>query len=332
MLDTNTLKYIKTKKNLLAFSAGGDSTALLFLLKKEQIDFDIAIVDYGVREQSKDEVSYAKSLAKEYNFNCHIFKASKIENNFEAKARELRYKFFYQLISKYKYNNLLTAHHLGDRFEWMLMQFCKGSGCIELSGMQTIEQRDGFKLIRPLLHLDKHELLEFLHNKNIKYFEDESNKDEKYKRNIFRHKYTKPLLKEYLSGIKKSFQYIDEDRNTLTQDIKVHSIDNFTYFKSSGNKRADIFNIDKYIKSNLYLISASERKALKNSKTIILGRKFIVNQEHNFVFIAPYLYNKNAVMTKEFKERMRILRIEPKLRYFLYKHPKALRKVEELLI
>lgn len=145
--------------NLLAFSAGGDSTALLFLLLKHNIKFDIAIVDYELREQSKKEVAYAYELADKYNFKCHLLKASKISSNFEANARKIRYNFFENLIERYKYTNLLTAHHLGDRFEWMLMQFCKGAGCPELTGIKMIELRNNYTLIRPLLHLQKSELL-----------------------------------------------------------------------------------------------------------------------------------------------------------------------------
>ena len=47
---------IKNSKNLLAFSGGVDSSALFFLLLNHKIDFDIAIVNYNTREQSKDEI------------------------------------------------------------------------------------------------------------------------------------------------------------------------------------------------------------------------------------------------------------------------------------
>ena len=50
------LDELKNAKNLLAFSSGTDSTALYFLLKEYEISFDIAIVDYGTRKQSKLEV------------------------------------------------------------------------------------------------------------------------------------------------------------------------------------------------------------------------------------------------------------------------------------
>lgn len=330
MLEDKTLSKLKDKKNLLAFSGGADSTALFFLLLKHDIPFDIAIVDYGIREQSKREVAYAQELAKKHNLRCHLFKAPKIERNFEAKAREIRYGFFEELIKKHGYENLLTAHHLGDRFEWMLMQFCKGAGCAEIAGMQSVQNREFYKLVRPLLHLDKKELLSYLHANEKEYFEDESNLDEDIKRNSFRHNYSLPLLEKYLSGIKKSFEYIDEDRAELIEEIELHSMGDFAYFKSSHNQRADIFAIDKYLKSRLYMLSASEREALKKSPTVIVGRRFIVNQDRGFVFIAPY-EKERVKMDENFKEECRVLKIEPKLRPYLYTHKESFLEVKELL-
>jgi len=174
------LDILKNRKNLLAFSAGGDSTALFFLLLEHKISFDIAIVNYNLREQSKDEIEYAKNLATKYNLKIFIKDVTKIDSNFEANARAIRYDFFNQIIDRYNYDNLLTAHHLADRFEWFLMQFCKGSGCVELAGMKEVEHRKNYTLIRPLLEYDKSELLEYLKSKNIKYFEDEQEYTEKY--------------------------------------------------------------------------------------------------------------------------------------------------------
>ena len=52
----------QTTNNLLAFSGGVDSSALFFILLENNIPFDICIVDYGLREQSKLEVEYAYEL------------------------------------------------------------------------------------------------------------------------------------------------------------------------------------------------------------------------------------------------------------------------------
>ncbi len=330
MLENSSLHSLKDKKNLLAFSGGVDSTALFFLLLEHNIRFDIAIVDYEVREQSKEEVLYAKSLASTYDLECYIHTAKQIQNNFEAKARTIRYDFFEKLIAQHKYENLITAHHLGDRFEWMLMQFCKGAGCAEIAGMTREQKRDSYTLIRPLLHLDKQELLIYLHAEKIHYFEDETNLDEDIKRNEFRHKYSMPLIEKYLNGIKKSFEYLDADKEALIPEITIKNIDDFAYFKSSNNKRTDIYIIDKYLKSIGFMPSAHERELLKNESTSILGRKFLVHQDKGFVFIIPYSKEKD-VMSKEFKEECRVLKIEPKLRTYLFKNTKAFVKIKELI-
>ena len=303
------------RKNLLAFSAGSDSTALLFLLLENAIEFDIAIVDYGVRAESKEEVAYAQALAKKYNFTCHIFTAPKIEKNFEANARELRYRFFESLIKEHFYENLLTAHHLGDRLEWFLMQLCKGAGLYELSGMKAIQRGDGYTLLRPLLHLDKEELLEYLHREKIHYFNDESNRDFRYKRNEFRHNFAHPLLQKHLSGIKKSFEYLDEDVMHFIKDVAIHSCNALSFFKSSGCKRSDAIAIDRHLKSLGHMMSRDERALLGAEKSVVLGRKFVVAEVKEFIFIAPYRPLQGA--NKKFKEEMRLLKIDPKLRGYL---------------
>ena len=330
MLKQSSLHQLKDKKNLLAFSAGVDSSALFFILLQNNIKFDIAIVDYGTRVQSKEEVTYAKDLSSTYHLKCHLLNAEKIQTNFEYRAREIRYDFFEKLIKNHTYENLLTAHHLGDRFEWMLMQFCKGSGCVELAGMTEIQKRENYTLIRPLLHLDKQELLIYLRENSIKYFEDATNQDENIKRNEFRHKYSNPLLQQHLKGIKKSFEYIDKDVTSILIDVELKTLKDFAYFTSSKNIRNDVFHIDKYLKSQKYMMSSSERSKLQTTATLIVGRKFLINQTADFVFIIPYSKNK-LILTSTFKDECRILKIEPKLRSYLAQNPDIFLVIKGLL-
>ena len=53
-------KLNKNKKYLLACSYGPDSMALFNLLIKDNIDFDVAIVNYHLREESNLEVAWLK--------------------------------------------------------------------------------------------------------------------------------------------------------------------------------------------------------------------------------------------------------------------------------
>jgi len=331
MLHNKTKSLLQKSRNLLAFSAGGDSTALFFLLLKHNITFDIAIVDYGIREQSKQEVAYAQKLAKEYNLRCHLYKAENITHNFEAQAREIRYSFFEELINTYHYENLLTAHHLGDRLEWFLMQLCKGAGCVELAGMQMIEKRKNYTLVRPLLHVDKEDLLAFLEQSNHHYFHDASNDNQRYTRNYFRHTFAQPLFKKYKKGIAKSFEYIDNDTQELIEPIDVLHYKEFAYFQVSSSSRSNLYAIDKYLKSLGHIITAQERKLLNSlEKGCVLGRKYIVTQTQNYIFIAPYLQTQTP-LPKTFKEKMRKLKIDPKLRAYLFCNEDVVLLVSRLL-
>ena len=320
---------LKNSKNLLAFSAGVDSTTLLFLLLDNKISVDIAIVDYGLREQSKKEVAYAKELALKYGFECYIHKAESIEKNFEAKARTIRYDFFEELIKEHTYETLLTAHHLGDRLEWMLMQLCKGAGAVELAGMSSLEKRESYTLVRPLLFSDKEDFLAYLKEHNIPYFIDESNSDAKYKRNEFRHNFAQPLLEKYKKGIKKSFEYLDEDVASLVKELHFENLGKFFYIQSSASQRSILVAVDKHFKSFGLLISRHEKEQLKKEETIIISRKYVVSKIKNFLFIAPYI--QNVKIEKKIKEKLRLLKVTPKLRGYLASDRDALALVSRLL-
>ena len=321
MLHPKTKPFLQNKNNLLAFSAGGDSSALFFLLLEANIPFDIAIVDYGIRVQSKEEVAYAKELAKKHHKECFVYEAPPLQSNFEAKAREIRYNFFEKLIATHHYDNLITAHHLGDRFEWMLMQFCKGAGCVELSGMQMVEKRSNYTLIRPLLSQDKSELFDYLQTRNIHYFEDETNQNETYTRNAFRHQHAMPLLQKYKKGIQKSFAYIDKDRDLLiTEEDGLQTHKKLAIFKKKPSTRNNIYIIDKYLKSLGHIITGAERKLLEDHTSVVVGRQYIITHWHNYIVIAPFL-KQHATFSKEFKEKMRLLKIDPKLRAYLALEP-----------
>ncbi len=71
------------------------------------------------------------------------------------------------------------------------MQLSKGAGLVELIGFNTWEEKENYKVFKPLLELTKDELEEYLQTNNHKYFIDKSNFDEKYTRNYFRKKFLK---------------------------------------------------------------------------------------------------------------------------------------------
>ena len=307
---------IKDQKNLLAFSAGLDSSALFFLLHEQNIPFDIAIVNYNIRTQSKDEVSYAKELANKYNKKIFIFDTS-IENssNFEKKARDIRYAFFEELIHKHSYDTLITAHQLNDKLEWFMMQLSKGAGLIELIGFNEFEQKDTYKIYKPLLNITKDELEIYLQKHNYKYFIDESNFDEKYKRNFFRHNFSNKFLEEFSSGVKKSFEYLQNDFNSMNiQYEAIKKIEELEIFLNQNDDNLNIRTIDLSLKKRGILLSNAQRNEIIKQKEITISHKINISIYKDYIWIAPV---NNSVMDKKFKDKCRINNIPRNIRAYI---------------
>lgn len=308
---------IKNSKNLLAFSAGIDSTALFFLLLNSNISFDIAIVDYNIREQSKEEVAHAKNLAKKFNKKIYI-KDIFLENlsNFEKQARDARYNFFEEIIKKNSYDFLITAHQLNDKFEWFLMQLSKGAGLIELLGMSEIEYKEFYKIYRPLLNFSKDELISYLENKNIKYFVDESNIDEKYKRNYFRNSFSNSFLKEFENGVKNSFEFLNRDLNSLNIDFNpIKKIDELEIFKNQNDNNLNLRIIDKSLKKRGILLSSLQREEIIKQKELTVAHKINIAITENYIFIAPKVKTN---MPKDFKEKCRVKKLPKNIREYIF--------------
>ena len=315
-------KQLHNKRNLLAFSAGIDSSALFFLLIEHKIPFDIALVNYNLRDEAKHEEAYAIELAKTHNLKSHITHAPQWQSNFEKNARDFRYNFFDTLMTNY--DNLLTAHQLNDQLEWFLMRFTKGAGTSELMGLESISQRKNYTLIRPLLNHSKEDLLNYLHQHQHHYFVDKSNQSDKYERNRFRKNFSDKLLTEYQKGIQHSFKYLKEDKKALLEGVKEIFHEKELYIIEYKVKHQKVRIVDKYLKKLGYLLSAQQRKELVKKESMVMGGLWSIECIGEKIFIAPY---RAVSMPKPFKEECRTLRIPSKIRAYLYAesiNPKAL--------
>jgi tRNA(Ile)-lysidine synthase len=313
---TPDLSHLKGKKNLLAFSAGVDSSALFFLLLENHIKFDIAIVNYGTREGSDTEEAHARALAKKHKLFCHSIKAPLFHSHFEKQAREFRYEFFESLITIEGYDTLITAHQLNDQLEWLLMRLSKGAGLSELLGLEPVTQKARYTLLRPLLSNSKEELLQYLQDNKYPYFIDESNSDESYERNKFRKQFSDALISEYKDGIKRSMEYLRKDKEALESGFEtLYSNKSLTIVKlhtpSAKVKAADLT-----LKKLGYLLSAAQRQEIEKESSLVIGGEWAIALQEDLLFIAPYL---NVDMPKKFKEVCRVLKVPGKIRPYLFK-------------
>ena len=186
---------LKVKEDLaVAVSGGPDSLALAYLTKcyslKNKIKVKYYIVDHMLRKESSLEAETVKKVLKKIDIHCKIlnWNGEKPSKNIQAKARDKRY---FLLANECKKNNikyLLLGHHLNDLFENFLIRIVRGSG---LNGLISFSKSTKYRgqnlnLIRPLLNLEKKDLLH-ISNKVFSFFvKDPSNINTDYKRTRIR--------------------------------------------------------------------------------------------------------------------------------------------------
>jgi len=254
-------------------------------------------------------------LAKKHSLTCHTVKAPKFNSHFEQNARTFRYSFFEALIEKYKYDNLLTAHQLNDQLEWFLMRLTKGAGVSELIGLEPATQRKNYTLLRPLLAYSKEELLTYLETNKYPYFIDESNSDEKYERNKFRKAFSDPLMIQYKEGIKRSFEYLRKDKESLEKAFETIYSEKELRVIKLHTVTAKVKASDLVLKELGYLLSSAQRHDIEKLDSLVIGGVWAIEVENNLLYIAPYI---SIFMPKKFKEQCRVLKIPSKIRPYCF--------------
>ncbi|MBO4318287.1 MAG: tRNA lysidine(34) synthetase TilS [Mailhella sp.] len=158
---------LRGRSLLLALSGGGDSTALLAMAAALRAYADLhlyaAHFNHGIRDESVREATFVAEqcscleipLISETG-DTPAF-ASSLGIGLEEAGRRLRYGFLEQARIRSGCDVILTAHHLGDLAEDILMRLIRGASWPALGGMKAyVPDRH---LLRPLLLVEKERLL-----------------------------------------------------------------------------------------------------------------------------------------------------------------------------
>lgn len=216
----------KEDKILLGVSGGMDSIVMAELFHQAKFKFDIAHVNFGLRgEESKADEEFVRSLAKKYKVEFHHTQfetaafAEKEGISIQMAARNLRYAWFESIREKYAYQKIAIAHHQTDSAETILLNLVRGT---MLSGLHGILPKNGH-IIRPIIWMNKEEMMEILEQNRLAWREDSSNASTKYKRNFIRHEIY-PLLKElnpnFEETISKNAEKILKIEDWLNQELE----------------------------------------------------------------------------------------------------------------
>lgn len=211
MLSASFLEFIKAEKLfdknehvLLAISGGLDSVVLAYLLSQNNFQFSLAHMNFQLRAEDSDkDEEFVRQLAIQLDVKFFVKKVyiDKNAGSTQIQARNLRYNWFNELMDKYSFDKLLTAHHANDLLETALLNLSRGTGIRGLRSILPLQNR----IARPLLFAEKSELEEFANRESIEWREDSSNASDHYTRNRIRH-HIMPQLLELNPNLLSGFQ------------------------------------------------------------------------------------------------------------------------------
>ncbi len=274
----------KNSSFLVAVSGGVDSMVLFHLFKNTSLTFSVAHCNFLLRGRDSDnDELFVKSVCEKFKTNFFIKKfetkkiASKNKISIQMAARNLRYKWFYDLAHENKCDYIVTAHHFNDSVETIFFNIARGTG---ISGLKGISKKEN-KTIRPLLNFTKNDIVEFARNNKIEFREDLSNNDEKYKRNKIR----KSIIPDFQTL---NIGFFESMRSTIKNLRSAEKI--YSYFIEKEKNRCAKYD-QEVLKVNINL--------LKNSiepKTVL----FEIIKEYGFIDIDSIFEALDAQSGKTF--------------------------------
>ena len=247
---------LNIKENLaVAVSGGPDSLALAFLAKchslKNPVKVKYFIVDHKLRKESSSEAKTVRNLLKKISIDCKIlpWNEKKPSKNIQALARDKRYSLLVNECRKSNIKNLLLGHHLDDLSENFLIRMVRGSG---LNGLISFNKKTKYKdqklnITRPLLHVEKKDLI-YIAKKVFDFFiKDPSNINEEFKRT---------RIRNLLQSLEK--EGLDKKKLILTINNLKDSDRSIVFYLDKNLKENAIFKKNIYTLNKLFFAQSHE--------------------------------------------------------------------------
>ena len=195
---------LANRRLLLAVSGGADSMALLhvfhILRPRLSAELHVMTLDHALRPHSGVEAEGVRACCDGLDIGCTVRSLPVAEYaaarglGLEEAGRALRYAALEEERKRRGAAWIATGHQLEDLGEDVLLRLLRGTGWPGLGGMPAVDARR--RVLRPLLLISARQLRDFLSRCSVDWFEDESNKDQNFRRNRIRHSVWPLLLEE----------------------------------------------------------------------------------------------------------------------------------------
>ncbi len=180
---------------LIGLSGGPDSVALLHVLCKLRRSMKLQVhavyINHGLRPKAAaKEETFCGRLCKRLSVDLTVVRedvpviAQRAKKSIEETARDVRYCIYDELADSMGCTKIALGHHADDNIETILFRILRGTGRTGLLGIPIQRGR----IIRPLLHRTKKEILDYLKKERLRFCTDESNASDDYSRNYLRNR------------------------------------------------------------------------------------------------------------------------------------------------
>ncbi len=193
---------------LVAVSGGPDSVALLWVLWELHYSWAwklaVAHVHHGLRgKDAEEDMIFARAMAEQLELPFFLRRVEpgslRIHGrSLQETAREARYRFLKEMAQEFAAQAIALGHQADDQAETLLAALVRGTG---LKGMAAMPYGRGL-MVRPLLDVSRHEVLDYLEHKGLSFRKDPSNEDSRFLRVRIRHELLPLLRSRFNEGIR----------------------------------------------------------------------------------------------------------------------------------
>ncbi|MEK6216752.1 MAG: tRNA lysidine(34) synthetase TilS, partial [Boseongicola sp.] len=184
---------------VIAFSGGLDSTVLAHALAQcSGVPVLTIHVDHALQTDSADWSEHCAQIAAALKIEFRSLPVDvQLESGKgpEASAREARYAALHAELNDDDW--LLSAHHREDQAETLLLNLIRGSGPAGVAGIGNIRRFGPGWLVRPMLNVDRADILQYATDQGLQWIEDPSNADRRFDRNFLRHDVLPRLMERW---------------------------------------------------------------------------------------------------------------------------------------
>ncbi|MBA7517945.1 tRNA(Ile)-lysidine synthase [subsurface metagenome] len=300
---------------LVGVSGGPDSVCLLHILnrcrKEMALSLHVVHINHGIRKrESKREEKFVSHLAGRMDLPITVKSldvpsyARRKKLTVEEAARDMRYSAFERLAGKLNAKKIALGHTASDQVETVLMHLLRGSGPQGLSGIPPVRKLGSTAVVRPLIEVNKEEILNYLKKNNLTFCLDSSNRKTEYFRNKVRLKLLPLLRKNYNENIDGALLRLSEilkEENAYWERVVERALGKVV----SRESEKILIDFKRFLRYNvivqrrvLYrlfggIVSLSQIEAIRNlaqkssqGKRIYLGKRFSVRKEGNFLIFS----------------------------------------------